>query len=64
MVHMGEYRTIKIRPAAYRALKVLAAKKGQSMLDLVDRLVAQAGDERGNERGTHKNDEQHGASEQ
>lgn len=44
-----EYHTIKVRPGAYRALKVLAAKRGVSMMELIDRLAAQA--ERGDERG-------------
>lgn len=41
MTPMKEYRTIKVRPATYRALKVLAAKQGGTMLDLIDRLVEQ-----------------------
>jgi len=34
-----ETRTIKIRLAAYRQLKILAARQGETMLDLLDRLV-------------------------
>jgi hypothetical protein len=44
MVSMNEYRTIKVRPATYHALKVLAAKTGVTMLDLIERLVKQEGD--------------------
>lgn len=36
-----QYQTIKIRKNTHRALKVLAAKTGESMLDLIDRLVKQ-----------------------
>lgn len=36
------HRTIKIRPLTYRALKVLAAERGETILDLIDRLVKQA----------------------
>jgi hypothetical protein len=39
------YQTIKIRKDTHRALKVLAAKTGESMLDLIDRL-AKAEEER------------------
>lgn len=35
------YRTIKIKHSTYRALKVLAAKRGETMLDLLDRLVTE-----------------------
>lgn len=42
MLLMRDYRTIKIRPLTYRALKVLAAERGETILDLIDRLVKQA----------------------
>lgn len=35
------YQTIKVRRVTYRSLKLLAAQRGESMLDLIDRLVAQ-----------------------
>lgn len=34
-----EYRTIKIRIATYRRLKVRAALTGETLMDLIDRLV-------------------------
>jgi len=33
-------RTIKIRVDAYRQLKIAAARRGLTMLDLIDQLVA------------------------
>lgn len=35
-----ETRTIKIRMSTYRVLKVLAAERGEKLMDLIDRLVA------------------------
>lgn len=35
------YQTIKILRETHRLLKVLAAKTGESMLDLIDRLAKQ-----------------------
>ena len=32
-------RTIKVRSGAYRKLKILAAERGTTMLDLIDQLV-------------------------
>ncbi len=34
-----KYQTIKIRKDTHRRLKLLAARTGESMLDLVDRLA-------------------------
>lgn len=36
---MSETRTIKIRMATYRRLKVLAAEVGMTLMDLVDRIA-------------------------
>jgi len=36
---MSEYRTIKVRPSTYRKLKIQAAKTGETMLDLIERLI-------------------------
>jgi hypothetical protein len=36
---MNEVRTIKIRTDDYRALKILAAERGVTMLDLVSRMI-------------------------
>lgn len=36
---MSETRTIKIRTATYRRLKVLAAEVGMTLMDLVDRIA-------------------------
>lgn len=36
-------RTIKIRVGTYHKLKVLAAKRSETMLDLLDRLIEQEG---------------------
>lgn len=36
-----QHRTIKIKYSTYRTLKVIAAKRGEAMLDLIDRLVRQ-----------------------
>lgn len=41
MLPMNEYRTIKVRPSTYRKLKILAAKTGETMLDLIERLIEQ-----------------------
>lgn len=32
-------RTIKIRLSTYQALKILAAERGEKLMDLIDRLV-------------------------
>lgn len=39
---MSEYRTIKVRPSTYRKLKIQAAKTGETMLDLVERLIEES----------------------
>jgi hypothetical protein len=39
---MSEYRTIKVRPSTYRKLKIEAAKTGETMLDLVERLIEES----------------------
>lgn len=36
---MSETRTIKIRLTTYRLLKVLAAERGEKLMELVDRLA-------------------------
>lgn len=41
MFPMNEYRTIKVRPSTYRKLKILAARTGETMLDLIERLIEQ-----------------------
>lgn len=41
MLPMNEYRTIKVRPSTYRKLKILAARTGETMLDLIERLIEQ-----------------------
>lgn len=56
MVPMNEYRTIKVRPATYHALKVLAAKAGVTMLDLIERLVKQEAAQRGEQEGNEDAD--------
>lgn len=47
---MKPTRTIKIREATYRALKVRAAQLGISMLDLLDALVESSKDTQGTQR--------------
>ena len=44
---MEPIRTIKIREATYRVLKVRAAQLGMSMLDLLDVLVREDTDTQG-----------------
>ena len=36
---MKEHRTIKVKHSTYRLLKIAAAERGETMLDLIDRLV-------------------------
>lgn len=35
----NDYQTIKIRTATYRRLKILAAERGEKLVDLIDRLA-------------------------
>lgn len=39
-------RTIKIRLSTYQALKILAAERGEKLMDLVDRLVKEAAEQK------------------
>jgi hypothetical protein len=47
---MKETRTIKIWTATYRRLKLLAAKSGETLVELLDRLASQEEQKEGKEK--------------
>ncbi len=53
---MEPTRTIKIRVVTYRALKVLAAQSGMTMLDLLDELVRDRKDTQGTQTGVARDE--------